>query len=60
MSDNKDIQGTQDDCWVDPQDYLEMRNEADALGVSQTQLKDAINHVGHSRKGIEEYLRRNK
>jgi hypothetical protein len=60
MSDNKDIQGPQDDRWVDPQDYLEMRNEADTLGVSQTQLKDAINHVGHSRKGIEEYLRRNK
>jgi hypothetical protein len=60
MSDNKDIQGAQDDRWVDPQDYLEMRNEAEAFGVTQTQLKDAMNNVGHSRKGIEEYLRGNK
>ena len=57
MSDNKDIQGAQDDRFVDPQDYLEMRNEADKFGVSQTQLKDAMNQVGHSRKGIEEYLK---
>ncbi len=46
-----------DSVMLDPQDYLEMRSEADHLGITQTELKDALNNVGNIRWKVEEYLR---
>jgi hypothetical protein len=55
--DNKDQRGGRDRDRVAGNEDYEVRYVAEKLGVSQEQVKEAIEKVGNKREDVEQYLK---
>ena len=59
MADNKDIRDGRDRDRVAGDEDYEIRHMANKMGISQEEVKRAIEQVGNNRQKLEEYLRNN-
>lgn len=57
MGDNKDLRDGRDRSKVSGNESFELRVVAEKWGVSQEEVKKAIEQVGNSRDKVEDYLR---
>ena len=57
MADNKDLRDGRDRSRVAGEESYELQHIAEKMGVSQEEVRSAIQQVGNSREKIEEYLR---
>ncbi|MGZ3837864.1 MAG: DUF3606 domain-containing protein [Flavisolibacter sp.] len=57
MGDNKDLRDGRDRSKVSGNEAFELRVVAEKWGVSQEEVKKAIEQVGNSRDKVEDYLR---
>lgn len=58
MADDKTNRGPQDRTRVNLHEDYEVRYWTDKLGISKSQLEDAVRKVGPSAKAVEEELRK--
>jgi len=56
MADDKTIRHPQDGDRIDINDPQEVRNWCKALGVTEEELKNAVEEVGTYAKKVKEYL----
>ena len=59
MADNKDLRSARDRDRVAGNQEYEIRYMAEKLGVSNEEVKRAIEQVGNDRQKVEEHLRNN-
>ncbi len=59
MPDNKNIREPHDSGRIDINDPNEVSNWTKALGVSEAELKKAVNKVGTSAEAVKKYLKSN-
>jgi hypothetical protein len=59
MADNKDIRDGRDRDHVAGDEDYEIRHMANKMGISQEEVKRAIEQVGNDRQKLEDYLRKN-
>jgi hypothetical protein len=59
MADNKDIRDGRDRDRVAGDEDYEIRHMANKMGISQEEVKRAIEQVGNDRQKLEDYLRKN-
>jgi hypothetical protein len=57
MKDDKTKQDGRDDTKIDANDPNEVAYAAKKIGVSATEIKEAIKAVGSSREKVEKYLK---
>lgn len=57
MGDNKDLRDGRDRSKVSGNEAFELRVVAEKWGVSQEEVKKAIEQVGNNRDKVEDYLR---
>jgi hypothetical protein len=58
MSDDKKNQDGRDDSKIDINDASEVAYAAEKLGVTPTEIRDAVAEVGNSRSAVEKYLKK--
>ena len=58
MADDKADSGLQDHSRINLHEGYEVRYWTDKLGISKSQLEDAVSKVGSSAKAVEEELRK--
>lgn len=58
MADDKTNRGPQDRSRINLQEDYEVRYWTDKLGISKSQLEEAVREVGSSAKAVEEELRK--
>lgn len=57
MADNKNLRDDRDRSRVAGNEAYELQHIADKMGVSQEEVRRAIEQVGNSREKIEEFLK---
>jgi biotin operon repressor len=57
MADNKNLRDDRDRSKVAGNEAYELQHIAEKMGVSQEEVRKAIQQVGNSREKVEEFLR---
>lgn len=60
MADDKNLRGGRDRLRISANEQYEIRYMAEKLGVSENEVRKAIQQIGDNREKVEEYLRNSK